>query len=159
MTPRPIEVLRAAVEAAREIPELLAETGGDPTKIEAFVDRYADAAGMMRAFAEAKEGTAIFALESIRPAPSGIGSWWRYRYAVRFFPRVEIEPDEGAVWRMWAALAKGRCADGRRWLHKCFVERTDAPQVLTAERRQLLRFGDEAVEIVVGVFEIDDAEA
>lgn len=154
----PIAILHEIVERAREIPALLDEVDGNPGRIYAWVDRLPGEPGLVRAMGLQEEKSAMFALEGVRPGP-GDGAWWTYRYVVSLRPRHEMAPAEGGVWRMFRALANGKTADGQRFVYRCFAPFTESARTLTADRRRLLRFGDEAIELLVGVFDIHDREA
>lgn len=155
----PVAILYEAVRQAKEIPELVQECGGDAGKIMAWVDQYPGRTSLLAAFQEAGEGTVRFAFDSAGPAGGEDGAWWEYRYVVQFTPTHEEDPYEGAILRMWRALANGVVdSTGQRWIYTCFAPHTSAPLTLRATRRQFTSFGKEPLEVFLGQFVIADRE-
>jgi hypothetical protein len=153
----PAELVDNLVALLRDIPELVAEMGGDEQRIFAYHDQYPKRASLAAAIHEMPAPGIMAAWQGTQPSSFGGVDVWRHQVTLHLRARETFDSDPPtAYYRLFLLITKGVPASVGVPMLNATVHPSCHPMDLPLIQRQTDAEGLDYFEVPLGFMEIGD---
>jgi hypothetical protein len=108
----PSEIVEALITLLRDIPDLVAEIGGDPERIYAYHDRFPDKVSLEMAKYEMPAPGVMVAWQGTRLGDRGGFNAWKHDYSIYLRAKPESGNPPAGYYKLYRLIVKGVPASG-----------------------------------------------
>lgn len=108
----PSEIVEALIVLMRDIPDLIAEVGGDPERIYAYHDRYPQKVSLELARYEMPAPSVMVAWQGTRLGSRGGFNAWTHDLSISLRAKEETEDPPDGYYKLYRSIVKGVPASG-----------------------------------------------
>jgi hypothetical protein len=153
----PAELVDRLVDLLRDIPELVAEMGGDEQRIFAYHDQYPKRSSLAAAIHEMPAPGIMAAWQGTQPSSFGGVDVWRHQVTLYLRTRETFDGDPPtAYYRLFRLITKGVPASAGVPLRNATAHPACHPMDLPLIQRQTDAEGLDYFEVPVGFLEMGD---